>query len=189
MKSATNPSPLPPLAAIALLLTACASLAPSTDIPKALKVPNAKAIEIVGASGVQIYECRAKRDHTDQAEWSFVGPEAELFDSGGSRIGRHYAGPHWEATDGSRVMGTVAARSDAPSSSDIPWLLINARNVSQGGRFAGITHIQRVNTSGGVAPAFGCNMGNIGTSVRVPYTTDYVMLNAREVTPVSSFDK
>jgi hypothetical protein len=26
----------------------------------------------------------------------------------GNRIGRHYAGPHWEANDGSKIVGTPA---------------------------------------------------------------------------------
>jgi hypothetical protein len=189
MQQIPNPSPLPQLAAIALLLSACASLSPAEEIPETLKPANAAYIETVGARGVQIYECRAKRDNPDQAEWAFVAPEAELFDSSGNRIGNHYAGPHWEAADGSRVVGSVVARNNAPAASDIPWLLLNARNAGQPGRFAGITHIQRVHTRGGVAPTSGCDKMNIGTGARVPYTTDYVMLGAREVTRVSAFDK
>jgi hypothetical protein len=34
-------------------------------------------------------------------------PDADLFDEGGRRIGRHFAGPTWEASDdGSKVIGT-----------------------------------------------------------------------------------
>jgi hypothetical protein len=32
-----------------------------------------------------------------------VAPEADLFDARGNRIGRHYAGPHWRSTDGSKI--------------------------------------------------------------------------------------
>jgi Protein of unknown function (DUF3455) len=172
-------SPLPPLAAMALLLSACAALSPTADIPEPLQIPQSRAVEIVGARGVQIYECRAKKDNPGQAEWAFVAPEADLVDARGGAIGRHYAGPHWEAADGSRVAGSVMARSNAPSASDIPWLLLKASSTGQPGRFAGITHIQRINTRGGIAPASGCHKDNIGAAARVPYTTDYVMLSAR----------
>lgn len=189
MKPKLNSHPLPPLAAIVLLLSACASLSQTKEIPEPLRVPGAQAIEVVGARGVQIYECRAKRDNPDQTEWAFVAPEAELFDTQGGKIGRHYAGPHWEAADGSRVVGSVAARQNAPSGADIPWLLLTTRDSGQAGRFSVITHIQRVSTHGGIAPTSGCDKTKLGTGARVPYTADYVMLNARAVTRVSAFDK
>ncbi|TMH88343.1 MAG: DUF3455 domain-containing protein, partial [Betaproteobacteria bacterium] len=81
---------------------------------------------IVPAKGVQIYECRARKDQVGGYEWAFVAPEADLFDAGGNRIGRHHAGPHWESTDGSKVLGTVKERADAPAADTIPWLLLTA---------------------------------------------------------------
>ena len=36
---------------------------------------------MVPAKGVQIYECRAKKDASAGFEWVFVAPEAELFDA------------------------------------------------------------------------------------------------------------
>ena len=36
------------------------------------------------------------------------------------------------------------------------------------------TYIQRVNTTGGMAPATGCSQaGNVGALTMVPYTADY----------------
>jgi hypothetical protein len=66
---------------------------------------------VVPAKGVQIYECRARKGQGGGYEWAFVAPEAELFDARGARIGRHYAGPHWEAADGSRVVATLKERT------------------------------------------------------------------------------
>jgi len=62
---------------------------------------------IVAARGVQIYECRVRKDAGAGYEWAFVAPEAELFDAKGNAIGRHGAGPTWQATDGSRIVGTL----------------------------------------------------------------------------------
>lgn len=41
-------------------------------------------------------------------------PEAGLFDASGRQIGWHYAGPQWEAADGSRAIGALKSRADAP---------------------------------------------------------------------------
>src|SRR5207253_551150 len=107
----------------------------------------------VPGKGVQVYECRAKGDGH---EWAFVAPEAELFDDQGKPLGRHGAGPVWEAADGSRLVGTVSVKADAPSAGNIPWLLLATRNEGREGRFSGVTQIQRVNTMGGTAPAAPC---------------------------------
>jgi len=128
---------------------------------------------IVPAKGVQIYECRAKNGADGQYEWAFVAPEADLFDAQGARIGRHYGGPHWEANDGSKIVGAVRERADAPSAMAIPWLLLGARSVGGDGEFSKVSSIQRVETSGGVAPANGCSRSAAGASARVAYTADY----------------
>jgi Protein of unknown function (DUF3455) len=102
-----------------LLVAACASAqapAAPVSVPDKLRPPaNESLAMIVPAKGVQIYECRMKKDQAGAYEWAFVAPEADLFDRHGTRIGRHYAGPHWEATDGSKIVGTVKERADAAS--------------------------------------------------------------------------
>jgi hypothetical protein len=128
---------------------------------------------IIPAKGVQIYECRARKDQVGGYEWAFVAPEADLFDARGNRIGRHYAGPHWESTDGSKILGTVKARVDAPVADAIPWLLLGAKSVGPPGSFSNVTSIQRVDTVGGVAPRDGCSQAAAGTPARIDYTADY----------------
>jgi hypothetical protein len=93
-------------------------------IPENLKpAANESLKRVISAKGVQIYECRDQK-------WVFVAPEAELYDERGNLIGRHYAGPHWEATgDGSKVLGTVKTRADAPEAGAIPWLLLGTKSV------------------------------------------------------------
>jgi hypothetical protein len=157
-----------PSTLLALFAVACAT--PSVVVPESLKPgANESLAMIVAAKGVQIYECRA-------GQWAFVAPEAELFDAHGRTIGRHYAGPHWEAADGSKILGTLKSRADAPSAGAIPWLLLSARSVGAEGAFSKVTSVQRVATAGGVAPAGGCS--EPGARTRVPYTADYYFFSS-----------
>jgi hypothetical protein len=153
----------------ALLLAAgCASTVP---VPDSLK-PTAgeKLAMVVPAKGVQVYECR-------DGKWAFVAPDAELFDAAGKKIGTHYAGPHWEAADGSKIVAKVSARADAPSAGAIPWLLLSSKSVGPQGAFSGVTSIQRVSTTGGLAPQGTCSQA--GEQARSPYTADYYFFTAR----------
>ena len=166
-----------------ILVAACASLqrpTPTVNVPDKLKPRDNKSIAmIVPAKGVQIYECRAKKDQTGAYEWAFVAPEADLFDEGGKKIGRHYAGPYWESTDGSKIAGTVKESADAPQADAIPWLLLVTKSVGPQGSFSKITSIQRVNTVGGVAPKTGCSQSTVGTTARIPYAADYYFLTEK----------
>jgi hypothetical protein len=162
----TAPSPQPP--------------APTVQVPDTLQPgPGESLAMIVPAKGVQIYECRARNDQPDKYAWAFVAPEANLFDARGNKIGRHYAGPHWESTDGSKILGTVKQRVDAPTHDAIPWLLLSAKSVGPDGSFSKVTSIQRVSTVGGVAPGIGCHKAAVGVSTRVSYTADYYFFIAK----------
>jgi hypothetical protein len=154
----------------AMALAACAA---TPTLPSALQ-PAVKASPLmtVAASGVQVYECRAASRGVAPT-WIFVAPEAELFDANGRRIGHHGAGPHWTADDGSRVVGRVLARADAPVAGAIPWLLLATDAGAARGVFSAVSHIQRINTVGGVAPAAGCNAERAGVTARIAYTADY----------------
>ena len=165
------------LTGVALLSAACAST--ELAVPDALRPAATEALgTTVGARGVQIYECRARKDGGGY-EWAFVAPEADLLDAQGRAIGRHGAGPSWQSADGSRVVGTVKARADAPASVAIPWLLLSTKSSGPAGAFSNVTSIQRVNTVGGVAPAAPCTAQLAGTPARVPYTADYRLFTAR----------
>ena len=131
--------------------------------------PDATLARVVPARGVQIYECRDRKG-AEGTEWAFVAPEADLLDSRGRVIGKHGAGPFWQADDGSRVTATVKARADAPVAGAIPWLLLEATDAGTPGAFSGVTRIQRVETQGGIAPATSCVRGE---QARVAYTAEY----------------
>lgn len=151
------------------VLALFAASASAQDIPAKLALQ--KDDTMVGryaAKGVQIYICHAKSDGN---KWSFKAPEAELTEADGKFFARHYAGPTWEAFDGSKAFGTIVATEPAPKADAIPWLLLSAQ--SQGpGVLARVRFVQRINTSGGVKPAGACPFD--GAEQRVDYTADYV---------------
>src|SRR4051812_39134989 len=125
---------------VALLAAGCAA---TVQVPETLRPDAGETLaSVVSAKGVQIYECRSQ-------QWTFVAPEAELFDASGAKVGRHYAGPVWEAADGSRVVGKVRTRADAPAAGAIPWLLLDAKSLGATGALSKVTSIQRVATVGG----------------------------------------
>lgn len=136
-----------------------AKLAPSGEGPLVGKY---------AAKGVQIYVCSAKGSAN---EWDFKTPEAELIDAKDRLFAKHYAGPTWEAPDGSKAVGKVIANEPAPKAGAIPWLLLSTES-SGSGVLAGARFVQRVNTAGGVGPTGACPTA--GTEQRVAYTADYI---------------
>jgi len=167
---------------LAIAASACAEMpnvAPTVQVPDKIKGgPNESVAMIASAKGVQIYECRANKD-AGTADWAFVAPEAELFDTTGRKIGKHYAGPRWESSDGSTIAGTIRERIDAPQADAITWLLLTAKSVGPDGSFSKIASVQRVKTVGGNPPRSGCSAGSVGQVARVPYTADYYFLADR----------
>ena len=164
---------------LAALAAGCATPAPDSrvQVPEQLRpAANERLAFVVPAKGDQIYECR-EQGADGTYDWAFVAPEAQLFDITGKKIGRHYAGPHWESDDGSKIVGAVKQKADAQSPKDIPWLLLGTKSVGKGGSFSGITSIQRVSTVGGAAPAGGCPLA--GYRIRMPYTADYYFFIAK----------
>ena len=146
---------------------------PLAPLPAALDPgPAARLLTTLSATGVQVYECRAGSNGAAPS-WTFVAPEAVLFDESGQRAGDHGAGPYWALADGSRIVGSVRGRADAPRADAIPWLLLETRNTGVAGRLAAVHRVQRVQTEGGLAPATGCDTQRAGTRVRVPYRADY----------------
>jgi Protein of unknown function (DUF3455) len=164
------------LASAVLALAACAAPAVKapTDIPAALAVPGARApaVETL-AVGVQIYVCEFSEGANPSGSWTFKSPEATLTDTAGRALGKHYAGPTWEALDGSSVVGQLRASAPAPDAGAIPWLALSVKSAKGKGMFAPVTDVLRVRTAGGVAPAQPCAAGNSKQVVRVPYTATY----------------
>lgn len=167
-------------ALLALQAAGCATEPPALNaVPQSLQPAAHETLAmVVPAAGVQIYECREAMNRPGTYEWAFVAPQADLFDIAGNRIGRHYAGPNWEAADGSTVVASVKARADAPRPDAIPWLLLSARSIGQEGAFSKVTSIQRAHTVGGLAPQNGCSQATAGTPAHVRYSAYYYFFSA-----------
>jgi uncharacterized protein DUF3455 len=126
----------------------------------------------VYARGVQIYRW-------DGSAWVFVAPSATLFadpDFNG-QVGIHYAGPTWESNSGSKVKGGTPEKC-FPDPTAIPWLLLPAVSTNGPGIFSSVTYIQRLNTTGGLAPS--APGLSIGASAEVPYTAEYYFYRAQD---------
>lgn len=155
-RRACNDDTLAPLPIVAPNLGSCANLQVPGNVPIAART---------FATGVQIYRW-------DGATWGLMSPSAVLTSDEAHRatIGVHYQGPTWEALDGSKVTATAAANC-TPDANAIPWLLLNATATNAPGVFAGVTHVHRVNTVGGRAPATAG--ASVGALTSVAYTTEY----------------
>ena len=151
------------------------------EVPGVLKAPADQEVFLEAlANGSQVYECVPKSGQAGVYEWTFRAPEARLTSSLlGSDLGKHYAGPTWEAPDGSRVLGEVKERAPASEPNAIPWLLLNARSTFGKGVLTQTRSIQRVATKGGTAPLDACSAANANQFVRVPYTATYYFYRSR----------
>jgi hypothetical protein len=157
-------------------LSACSSvpLDQPANVPSGLKVPQGQRLtQTFLGSGVQIYTCQASQADPKRYEWAFKAPEANLLDNDGKQAGKHYAGPTWEALDGSKVVGEVKAKDAGPDAHAIPWLLLSAKSVSGHSVFGSTQYIQRLYTTSGTAPLLPCTAAILGSEERVPYTATY----------------
>jgi hypothetical protein len=141
------------------------------QVPQQIQAPaNEQLLLQVHAKGDQIYTCKGD---AASFSWTLKAPDAQLFDKDGKPFGKHFTGPSWEASDGSRVTGKAVANTPSPDADSIPWLLVNVVSHDGSGVLSRATTIQRLNTKGGKAPASGCDAAHAGQEVRVPYSADY----------------
>ena len=142
-----------------------------TTLPKDLRIPNTQKL-VFQAHGVgqQIYTCQVVEG---KYGWVLKGPEANLLDANGRVLGRHFAGPAWEANDGSRVVGKALASVPSPDAHSVAWLRLEAISYEGQGAMSEVVSIQRLNTKGGKPAENGCGSSNSGAEVRVPYEADY----------------
>src|SRR4030095_14861957 len=109
------------VAAAAVLSLAQVALAgpPPPVVPSKIQGGDGYKVFLVGhAVGVQIYSCNG-------VAWGFVAPRANLYDDHGKLIITHFAGPTWQATDGSSVVGQLARLPVTADPTAIPWLLLS----------------------------------------------------------------
>ena len=159
-------------------------------VPDTIQVPAGHRLLMAGhAFGTQNYICLPSGAGF---AWTLFGPQATLFHNDARQMMTHFLSPNpdeagtlrptWQhSVDTSAVWArAIASSSDsgfvAPGA--IPWLLlevVGAEGGPTGGRrLRGATHIHRLNTAGGTAPAIGCSQSvNVGSRIFVPYEADY----------------
>jgi len=121
------------------------------------------------------------------------GPQATLFNDDGMQIITHFLSPNpeengtaratWQhSRDTSTVWAIRIEFSSDPAfvkPGAIPWLLLEVVGAdlgpTGGQRLTETTHIQRVNTLGGLEPPTDCAQdSDVGRQALVPYTADYI---------------
>jgi hypothetical protein len=148
------------------------------DVPAEIQVPAGNKLFLrVHAVGTQNYTCNGS------GAWGPSVPAAELFDKHGKLVGTHFGGPTWQYKDGSSVVGLKIAGVFVPPppapAVAIQWLLLQKVSTNTGpdggDKLTHTTYIQRINTTGGLAPAGACITR---TPARIPYTADYYFYRA-----------
>jgi Protein of unknown function (DUF3455) len=194
--------------AIALPQPAYADDVTPPPVPDKLKVEAGNEVFLVGHGvGTQNYVCVPSGTGV---AYTLFTPQATLFSDDEKQLTTHFFSPNpfenntnpavsaagmiratWQhSRDTSTVWGQVKPGN---SSSDpgfvvpnaIAWLLVTVVGAENGptGRetLAETTFIQRLNTSGGVAPSTGCSSPtDVGRLAFVPYTADYFFYKATD---------
>jgi hypothetical protein len=154
------------------------------DVPETLKVPEGYKVSFHAyATGFQSYVATPSPNDPTKLVWTFTGPQAVLMDSDGKVVGIHYAyagpaRPAWESESGSLVVGSRTVAPVIVDPTAVPWLVLDGIQSEGPGIFEGTTHIQRVNTTGGLAPA--TPPTHLGQEARVAYTAEYYFYRAQK---------
>jgi Protein of unknown function (DUF3455) len=155
------------------------------------------------AVGTQNYVCQPSGAGV---AYVLFTPQATLFGKDGVQIITHFNSPNpdepntdpkvvapqgtiratWQFKDTSRVWaevhqpnGAVTVKQDA-----IAWVLLDAvghlNGPTGGDMLRKTTFVQRLNTTGGLAPSTGCSsLADVGNKAFVPYTADYFFYKAK----------
>ena len=159
-----------------------------SNLPDNIEVLPPNRPFLVGhAIGTQNYVCLPSGT---EFKFKLFTPQATLFDDAGRQITTHFFSPDpddplgtiratWQhSRDTSAVWGKVVTGDNATvDKTAIDWLRVTVTTTEGGPRgvLARTTFIQRVNTTGGLAPATGCSSAaDVGKSAFVPYTADYI---------------
>jgi len=161
------------------------------SVPADIQVPPGNQVAFVGhAVGTQNYVCVPA---DNGLKFVLVTPQATLVGDDDLQLTTHYFSPNpaeggtiratWQdSRDTSAVWGQAIHSSSDPdfvATGAIAWVLLQQVGTRGGPHGSDLltetTFIQRVNTTGGVAPSNGCNApGDVGAQAFVPYSADYV---------------
>jgi hypothetical protein len=163
------------------------------NVPDKIKPEEGSKLFLVGhAFGTQNYICLPSG-----AGFKYVlfTPEATLFEHRAKQVTTHFFSPNpeeggtvratWQhSRDTSSFWGKAIDSIDHTSNPElvaagaIPWVLLAKAGVAEGpgggDTLTKTTFVQRLNTSGGVAPATGCaSLADVGKQAFQPYEADY----------------
>ena len=164
-------------------------------VPDNIQVPDGNRAFLEGhAVGTQNYICLPSGSGV---AWILFGPQATLFNDEDKQIITHFLSPNpdeagtlrvtWQhSRDTSAVWAMAIESSSEPAfvaPGAIPWLLLKVVGAqdgpTDGDKLSETTFIHRLHTSGGIAPATGCDMSaDIGKREFVPYEADYFFYKA-----------
>ena len=192
--------PIAGAAALAVALTvsmpqpAHAAHVTPPPVPANLQVAAGSKAFLVGhATGTQNYVCLPSGA---SFAWSLFTPEATLFSEHFKQLTTHFFSVNPNPADNRAIRATWQHSRDTSavwaklaldgSSTDpafvrpgaVAWLLLDVvgtqEGPSGGDTLTVTTQIQRLNTSGGVAPSTDCSVStDVGKRAFVPYTADY----------------
>jgi hypothetical protein len=165
-------TPLRPgaLACLALVCITAPAWAEDAPLPDPVAAPGYTTVVKLHAEGAQVYEC--KPDAQGHLTWAFREPIATLMTEG-QTVGRHYAGPTWEYSDGSAVTAKAAGNAPGATPKDIALLKLEVTAQHGTGALTGVALVQRLNTKGGKLEG-PCD--KVAATQSAPYSADYVFL-------------
>jgi uncharacterized protein DUF3455 len=160
------------------------------EVPAVIQVPEGNTLVRIGhAVGTQNYVCLPS---DSGVKFVLFTPRATLFSDDGQPLASHYFSPNPSENDTVRATwadlwstAVVWAKAVQTSSDPnfvaagaIPWVLLQQAGVQgssdERGGLSETSYVQRLNTSGGAAPATGCGTAaDVGNQAFVPYTADY----------------
>ena len=164
--------------------------------PNIVVLPPNRPFLVGHAIGTQNYVCLPSGN---EFKFRLFTPQATLFDREGKQLTTHFFSPDpddalgtiratWQhSRDTSSVWGKVVTGDNATvDPTAIDWLRVTAVTTEGGprGTLTRTTFIQRVNTTGGLAPSTGCSSAaDVGKQAFVPYTADYIFYTDRSLHP------
>jgi hypothetical protein len=190
---ATPPRPAPPTA--------------NESLPVSLRASQDEVLqEVMTTHGDETYICRRTSQPADMSstaraastmngtgntgtslQWDLFGSEATLVDAGGESVGTVAPGPYFLSYDGSYVKAEVVAQSQVGANA-LTWARFTARYAAAprpgAGRFADVSSIQRIDTSGGLPPEVSCGLE--GSRLLVPFAATYMIYRPKGRAPIAS---
>lgn len=161
-----------------------------------IQVPAGNKAFLIGqAAGTQNYICRPAgggvkfmlftpeamlSEGQQQLTSHFFSPNPFEANTDATVRASHMIRPTWRhSRDTSMVWAKPVPDAVSAAPNTIPWLLLQVVGAQAGpnggATLTSTTFIQRINTSGGMAPTDGCAVvGDIGNQAYVPYSADYV---------------